>query len=82
LLSLVFCASRRSYTVRHTVEKDRWSAIDSDRSRDAEARIVAFALSVSECAQAPASFTVKRERLYRHAEESELLRLLRDWFLD
>ena len=33
LFCLAFCASRRTDTVGHTVEMDRWRAIDPDRSR-------------------------------------------------
>lgn len=33
LFSLVCCGSRRSYTVRYTAEKDRWSAIDAAESK-------------------------------------------------
>jgi hypothetical protein len=66
LYHLAFCVSRRTDTVRHTVEMDRWRAIDPDRSRkETEARVVVFAPSASQRVRAPASFTVKRAELYR-----------------
>jgi hypothetical protein len=44
LFCLVFCASHRTDTVRHTVEKDRWSSIDPDRSRKTPKHALSYSL--------------------------------------
>lgn len=40
----VFSASRRSDTVRHTVETDRWRAIERDRSRQPPKHVLSYSL--------------------------------------
>jgi hypothetical protein len=44
LFNLSFCPPQRTNTVRHTVETDRWRAIDPDRSRTTPKHTLSYSL--------------------------------------